>query len=211
MSVAGAFVGGSRFDRSERRAVAPGVPESHGGRAQPLGLRSIIVYKTIKGWLELTLGVGLLILLPMGLARWLAAARTALRHDLAQAWSVWLAEILAQGTSHHRIHLTIGIVIVDALVTLVEARALVRGLRWAPWLVVGTVGTFLPFELAAGLAHPSPMRALLLAANLTIVAYLARFAWRAEHFRSPGRALTSALLRPDHQVTAPRQGREQRA
>jgi len=192
MSVAGAFVGGL-FDRSEPRRVSHGVSESCGGSAQPLGLRSIIVYKTIKGWLELSLGLGLLALMPLGLARWLAAAAVAPHHDLASAFSVRLAEILVQGAGHHRIHLTIGVLLLDALVTLVEARALARRLRWAPWLVVVTVGSFLPFELAGWLAHHSPMRAVLFVANVTIVGYLARFAWRAHRLWAADRALRLRL------------------
>jgi len=186
MSVAGAFVGGL-WAHAGRPPVSSGLSESRrGGPAQPLGLRSIIVYKTIKGWVELTLGVGLLALLPVGLTRWLAVAAVAAPSDLAPGNSARIAEWLAQATSHHRIHLTIGVLLLDALVTLVEARALARRLWWAPWLVVVTVGSFLPFELAGWLADHSPIRALLLVVNALVVVYLASYAWRAHHLGASG-------------------------
>jgi uncharacterized membrane protein (DUF2068 family) len=64
----------------------------------------------------------------------------------------------------------------DGVFSAFEGWALLRGFRWAPWVVVVATATLIPFEVVAIVRHRRIGRFVLLAVNLAIVAYLA---WRA--------------------------------
>ena len=55
----------------------------------------------------------------------------------------------------------------------VEGLGLLAGKRWAEWLTVAVTASFIPFELYELLHQPGPGRALTLALNVAVVAYLA--------------------------------------
>lgn len=162
---------------ARRRKIAPSRRLSISDT--PLALRSIIAYKTAKAWVQALLGLALLALLPFGLPGWLAAAGVGLRHHYVHAWSIRLADAIVRDTSRRHIQMTIGALFLDAALTAVEAHALKRGWWWGPWLVVVASGSLIPFEVLEWLRHPRPTRLLIIAANLAVVAYFVRHAWRA--------------------------------
>ena len=71
----------------------------------------------------------------------------------------------------------------DGVISAVEAWALWRGHRWGPWLVAVASALPVPLEIWELVRRPSPWRALLLLANLAVVAYLAR--WLRRHHGGP--------------------------
>jgi uncharacterized membrane protein (DUF2068 family) len=142
-----------------------------------LAFRSIVAYKTGKATLQVGLAVMLLALLPFGLPDWLAILTVKLRHRFVQGLSIRLVNLFAWTTTPHRLDLTIGALFLDGGLTAVEALALKRDYWWAPWLVALVTATLVPFEIAEWIRHPHLTRVALLAANVAIVAYLARRAW----------------------------------
>ena len=63
---------------------------------------------------------------------------------------------------------------VDSVSSAVEAFLLLSGKTWAQWIVIVGLAGLLPFEIASILHHPRIGKFAVLAANLAIVAYLAR-------------------------------------
>jgi uncharacterized membrane protein (DUF2068 family) len=56
----------------------------------------------------------------------------------------------------------------------IEAFLLLSGKTWAQWVVIVGLAGLLPFEILSIVHHPRVGKFVLLAANLAIVAYLAR-------------------------------------
>jgi uncharacterized membrane protein (DUF2068 family) len=150
---------------------------------QPAGVRVITAYKTIKAGTQLSVALLLVVLLPFGLPGELQALAVSLRRHATHAWASDLAALLQQSSTPHGIRLACLALGLDGSLTGLEAWALRAGHWWGPWLVVGATGLFLPFEVYALVTAPHASRALLLVANLGIVAYLAR---RASRGRQPG-------------------------
>jgi len=165
------------LESAQRRRVSTNSP--------PIGLRSIIAYKTAKAWVEATLGLALLALLPFGLPGWLDAAGTGLRQHFVHAWSIRLLDRIVRDTNRYHIELTIAALLLDAALTAVEAHALKRRWWWGPWLVVVASSVLIPFEVLEWLRHPRPTPLLIVVVNLAVVAYFVRHAWRT-HARSGG-------------------------
>jgi len=145
-------------------------------------LRAIIAYKSIKAALQLTIALLLAIWWPLGLPEQLLHLAGWLRDHLTQGWAARLAEWIVAGSSGHRILWSIAALTVDGVLTAVEAWALHTGRTWGAWLVVGATALLLPVEVYELVRVPHWSRALILVANLVIVGYVARCAWR-EHVR----------------------------
>jgi uncharacterized membrane protein (DUF2068 family) len=62
----------------------------------------------------------------------------------------------------------------DGTVTLLEGILLLWGKAWGEWLVVGGLALLLPVEALGMIRRPSVVRAVVLAVNALVVAYLAR-------------------------------------
>ena len=139
-----------------------------------LGLRFIIAYKLAKGCGELLLAVLLSPLLVGDGTDQVRALAAALGQHLTAAWSLRLTELLASAVTPRYVALTAGGLLVDSALTLCEGWALYRKFAWAPWLVLITTGSLLPFELLELARRPHAGRLLLLVVNLAIVGYLAR-------------------------------------
>ncbi len=60
----------------------------------------------------------------------------------------------------------------DAVTSAVEGLLLQRGSRWAPWLILGSTGLPLPWELDRLVRQPSVVRLALLLVNVAIVGWL---------------------------------------
>jgi uncharacterized membrane protein (DUF2068 family) len=139
-----------------------------------VGLRLIVLYKLGKAGLELAGSAALLALLWAGLAEQLHAHLLALRDHLVSAWAVHLADVLTRAlTADHLVWLDLALLL-DALVSGLEGWALHRRFGWARWLVVLATGSLLPFEVVSLLHGVHLGRALTLAINLAVVAYLVR-------------------------------------
>jgi len=141
------------------------------------GLTLIIAYKLVKGGLWLVLDLLLIGLGRIGLANRLSGFAEHLRHH-AGAWSLELADLIARAASLGGLWIIVIALAGDGLVSLIEGWALQRGRPWAAWLVVFTTGSLLPFEVVALVRRPSAVRVALVSANLAIVAYLTRKAFR---------------------------------
>lgn len=141
-------------------------------RQGEVGLRLIIGYKLAKAGAELLLAAALTAVLVAGAENPAGALADALRRHVTGAWSLRLTALLAGEATARGVELTIVALVFDGALTLVEGWALRRRFAWAPWLVVVTTGSLLPFEIVELVRHPRPARMLLLLANLIIVGYL---------------------------------------
>jgi uncharacterized membrane protein (DUF2068 family) len=150
------------------------------GAAAPL--RAIILYKSLKAALQLSMALVLAIWWPLGLPRALLQLSSWLRHHITHGWAAHLAGLLApllaeQSTSRH-VLLGIGALGLDGILTGVEGWALHTGRTWGAWLVVATTGSLLPFEVYEFLRVRRWSRLLIFIVNVAILVYLARRAWR---------------------------------
>jgi uncharacterized membrane protein (DUF2068 family) len=144
------------------------------------GVRAIVLYKTAKAGLQLAATLLLCALWPLGLPEKIGELAVALRHHITHGWAVSLAALLERGSTNRGVGLSILALGLDGTLTAVEAWALRSARWWGPWLVVLATGSLLPFELREFAKTPGPSRAILIASNLIIVAYLAQRA-RREH------------------------------
>lgn len=138
---------------------------------QRVGFRLIIGYKFCKAALML------------GVALWLTFTPGSAFRTLE-----WLSRELAEGgavfgrASHWiRDHLTSSFVLRGALLAWLDSASsalegflLLSGKTWAEWIVIIGLACLLPFEIMAVIHRPDLARFLVLAANVAIVAYLAR-------------------------------------
>lgn len=154
-----------------------GTPHGH---KTTVGIRVIIVYKSIKACVQLGLVLLIVALAPFGLTERLHEYAHVVRHHLTHAWSIRLADLLLRSATPHALKITLAALVGDGLLTTLEAWSLTHGHWWGPWLVVVATGSLLPFELVHFGHGPRASRLLLFAVNLLIVVYLARGVWR-EH------------------------------
>jgi uncharacterized membrane protein (DUF2068 family) len=143
------------------------------GPRRDLGVRLIVLYKAAKALLELACALALVVLAATGEIETLRGLAHQLRHDLASRWSLLLARALAALTNHG-VHLVELGLVLDGLVSAVEAWTLWRGYRWGAWLVVVVTAAPLPLEVVAIWRSHRPWRVLLAAVNVAVVVYLAR-------------------------------------
>lgn len=159
--------------------LGPGVDRVGRARIEGAGVRAIVLYKSVKSAAELAVVLVAVALWPFGLPAILHRLALGLQQHAAHGWAVMLAAWLEGGATDRGVELSLLALGGDGTLTAVEAWALRRGQWWGPWLVVLATGSLLPFELVELVRSPHLSRSLLLAANLAIVAYLARRARRA--------------------------------
>jgi DNA-binding transcriptional LysR family regulator/uncharacterized membrane protein (DUF2068 family) len=134
----------------------------------PIGIRLIVAYKLVRGF------VALLIALALGSAS-LWGGEAVLR-DLAdrllahftQAWAIDLAHLLVRGSSTRALHIGTVAFAVDGLFVWFEAWTLRRQFRWSRWLVVAATASLLPFETYHLYRGFHAGRLILLLANLAV-------------------------------------------
>lgn len=142
-------------------------------RTQPFGLRLIVTYKFVKAVLQVAAAVLLFYGAAHGLSAKLADFAERLREHAVHAWSnLFAAALLRFVHARHSLVWTADALLCDAALSSVEGWALSRGYTWGEWLVVGATAFLIPFEIRALVHHLRLGRALLLALNLVIVAYL---------------------------------------
>jgi uncharacterized membrane protein (DUF2068 family) len=138
-----------------------------------LGLRVIVAYKLAKAGGELVLAALLTVVLIGGEESRAHDVALALSRHVTGAWSLELTALIARAAAPHSVELAIVALVLDGALTLGEGWALSRQFTWAPWIVVVTTGSLLPFELFELARRPRAGRVLIVAANVMIVAYLA--------------------------------------
>jgi uncharacterized membrane protein (DUF2068 family) len=148
-----------------------------------LGVRVIVVYKLIKAGAELVLAAVLTLVLIGGEQSRAHDVAMALGRHVTGAWSLELTALIARAAAPHSVELAIVALVLDGALTLGEGWALYRGFAWAPWIVVVTTGSLIPFELFELARRPRASRVLIVAANAMIVAYLAARAARDRRAR----------------------------
>jgi len=141
-----------------------------------LGVRVIVVYKLAKAGAELVLAALLTVVLIGGEESRAHDVAIALSRHVTGAWSLELTALIARAAAPHGVELAIVALVLDGALTLGEGWALYREFTWAPWIVVVTTGSLIPFELFELAHRPRAGRVLIVAANAMIVAYLARAA-----------------------------------
>jgi len=147
---------------------------------RPRGLALIIAYKVVKAPLALSLAA-CLALDPGGAVQVLLA----LAHELSEGGAL-LAKLATWLELHVTVHaVTRGALLagLDGVLTAVEALLLWHGSALGEWVVVLGLAVLVPFEALSLERHPGPLRMVVLAINVAIVAYLFRLRWR-EHARS---------------------------
>ena len=149
-------------------------------QAGPGALRLIILYKFVRGGAALVLALLVLVLALGHFGTPLANAVSGALHHLTHPWAHRAAEALMRALERpgylYVAALALG---VDGTFTLLEGAALARGAWWGPWLVVISTSMLLPPEIVALFRHASAVRAVILALNVAIVAYLVAHARRA--------------------------------
>lgn len=145
--------------------------------ARSPALRAIVLYKSLKAALELAAALLLGALWPLGLPGRIEKLAVWLRHHITHGWANQLAALLVDGSGRRRLALSLLALGLDGALTAVEAWSLRVGYWWGPWLVVGATTSLLPFEIYEFVRVPRPSRAVLIAVNLLVAAYLARRAW----------------------------------
>jgi hypothetical protein len=136
-----------------------------------LGFRLIIGYKFAKAALM------------FGIALWLSIAPG----EAYRTLDFMARELVEGGAAFARLgnwihaHLSNNIVLrgavlawLDCVSSAIEAFLLLSGKTWAQWVVIVGLAALLPFESLSIVHHPRIGKFVLLAANLAIVAYLAR-------------------------------------
>lgn len=141
-------------------------------------LRVIVLYKAIKGALQILLGIGLFVLVLAGHADALQGLAAILRHNASQAWALRAASYLMRVATPRHVELTALALALDGVLSGVESWALHTRRWWAEWLVVLASGSLLPYEVFELVRHFRVGRVLVLVVNAVIVVYLARRAWR---------------------------------
>jgi Predicted membrane protein (DUF2127) len=136
-----------------------------------LGFRLIIGYKFAKSALM------------FGIALWLSIAPG----EAYRTLDFMARELVEGGAAFARLgnwihaHLSNNIVLrgavlawLDCISSAIEAFLLLSGKTWAQWVVIVGLAGLLPFEILSIVHHPRIGKFVVLAANLAIVAYLAR-------------------------------------
>lgn len=151
---------------------------NRGGPARlRLGIRVIVAYKLTKAVLETAAAVAIAAAVAMGTLPNVAVYAHLLHEHMSPQWSMWLSALLTRASEPRHLRLAAVALALDAVMTMIEGISLGGGWWWGPWVVVVATTTLLPVELGGFVQHgPDLGRVIILAANLAVVAYLARHA-----------------------------------
>jgi len=133
----------------------------------------IVGYKAAKAALEIIFGTVLVLFATKATGELQSAAVNVRDHGTA-AWSVALANKVAQEATPRHLVGVAAACLLDGLFTAFEGWALHRGYRWGSWLVICATACFLPFEIISLARHVTAGRVTVFFVNASIVAYLLR-------------------------------------
>jgi len=135
-------------------------------------LRTIAIYKMVKVLLLLALAYGEVRLhdasLIAKLLVWASERPSGLEHDVVTRLLQWFS-----GLSTKTIHTLRIVSLAYAAIFAVEGIGLWMQKRWAEWLTTIITASLIPLEVWELLQRPNAGKALVLVANVAIVAYLA--------------------------------------
>jgi uncharacterized membrane protein (DUF2068 family) len=154
-------------------------------------LRAVIVYKWVKGVVQLLLAASLSLALLFGFGGELQAWSHEFRSHATRAYAVLLARALETAATPRGLHVTLGALWLDGTVTCFEGWALNERHPWGAWLVVAVSGSLLPFEAVLLVRHFSWSRVLVLVVNAAVVVFL------TFHARAQARQLREARSSPE--------------
>ncbi len=147
------------------------MPSHHAKRDR--GLVVIGVFKLFKATLLLVVALGVLQLVRHDvadtLARWVAVLRVDPNNRLVHRA---VARVL--GIDHRHLQEIDAGTFLYAAVFVTEGIGLLRGKRWAEYLTVAITLSFVPVEVFELVEHPSAAKAVTVALNVAIAAYLVR-------------------------------------
>jgi len=135
-------------------------------------LKAIIAYKLVRAGLSLVGGVALAVLLALGLDAPVQRYAAEVQDHAASGLGLWLAGLFTSAVKPQHVLMAVGALVGDSVLTFFEGWSLHKSWSWGPWLVVGSSGVLLPWEIRALVEEVSWPRIALLAVNLGIVAYL---------------------------------------
>ena len=136
------------------------------------GLRAIAIFEAAKGILVLAAGVGALRLLN-GNAE--VFARRIVHHlelDPAGRYTSIILDLAVQVTNT-QVWMVTAAAAAYCLVRFFEAYGLWKERAWAEWFAVVGGALYIPFEIKLLISRPNAVKALLLAANVFVVVYIA--------------------------------------
>ena len=169
---------------------------------RPVGLEAIILYKLCKAVLEVLLGIAAILLIAHGAEAGAASLAEVVLEHVTGGWALKIATVIVVTATSGHVKFIAWAAFADALLSAVEGLALRTGRWWAPWLVVIATGALLPLELWELWRNPKVGRAVILLANLAVVAYLLRNVVRER--RAEKIAQASGLSMPvDRQADGP--------
>jgi uncharacterized membrane protein (DUF2068 family) len=142
------------------------------------GLRVVALFEAGKGAVVLIAGFGLLAFVHQDLQR-LAEELVAHTHlNPASRYPRIFIE-LAGRAADVRLWLLATLAFAYAALRLAEAYGLWHARRWAEWLAVASGAIYVPAEIYELVRGPSLLKGVTLAANVGVVAYMARTLWLA--------------------------------
>ena len=147
-------------------------------------MRAVAVYEAAKALLVLVAGFGLLSLIQRDAQHFAEQLVAHLHLNPAKGYPRIFIDTSANVTDA-KLWILAGLALLYAVVRSVEAYGLWLGRRWAEWFAIASGAIYVPaevYEIARGV---TPMKLLLLAANVGIVAYLIYVLWRSRRIR-PG-------------------------
>jgi uncharacterized membrane protein (DUF2068 family) len=176
------------------------VPVAH---KRPAGLEAIIVYKLFKAVLEALLGVAAVFLVVRGVEAGGATLAEILLEHFAGDWVLKAATLIVVAATSGHVKFVAVAAFADAVLSAVEGLALRAGRWWAPWLVVIATGALLPWEVWELWRNPRWARAVILVANLAVLAYLLRSVVREHRANKLARTVSGLTQAVDRRASGP--------
>jgi uncharacterized membrane protein (DUF2068 family) len=144
-----------------------------GTKSHSRGLMLIAVFKLLKGFALIAVGIGALHLLHRDVAAVTDQWVNAFRVDPHNHYIHWLLEKLAKVDDHKLRELSVG-TFIYAAVFLTEGTGLAFRKRWAEYFTIITTASFLPLELYEIIHHATVAKGVALVINIAVVVYLVR-------------------------------------
>jgi uncharacterized membrane protein (DUF2068 family) len=152
-------------------------------RGSLIGLHVIAIFEAAKGILVLLVGLGLLSLIHNGAQN--------VGEEIVERFHLNLARkhprILIYAATHlnnSQLRLLAIAALIYSTVRFIEAFGLWRMRRWAEWFAILSGGVYLPLEMYELIHHATLVKAVVLAINVVIVAYLIYFRWSSSTGKS---------------------------
>jgi hypothetical protein len=137
----------------------------------PRGLSAVVAYKLGKAVIELLAVVAVLALYAIPGMDVGGLAGSIERHWLHGIGAV-LADLVRRVAGGGDVRLVVVALGGDAVTSAVEGLLLQRGYRWAPWVILGSTGLPLPWELDRLVRQPSVVRLALLLVDVAILGWV---------------------------------------